>query len=122
MHEVSIAMALAEQVRQHRPAGQRVQKVAIEAGAMQAVEPDAMAMAWQSVVMGTDLAGAELELTRLPYRMNCPACGRSWESEDMFEVCACGSETTLPTGSDVLRLVSLEVEEASTRRETADER
>ena len=54
MHEVSLALALVEQVKAHRPAGRRVLAVAIEAGAMQAIEPDAMAMAWESVVAGRE--------------------------------------------------------------------
>ncbi len=111
MHEVSIATALVEQVRRHIPAGRKLIGIKIEAGPFQSIDPEAMDMAWVSVIDATELEGAKLFLTTLPYQMTCPKCARKWESADAFEKCTCGSQEAVPSGSSELRLVSMEVED-----------
>ena len=76
MHEMSIADALVTQVRRHTPAGQVARLVRVEAGPLQAVDGDALQMAWQAMTLGTELAACELRLEALPYKLSCPKCGR----------------------------------------------
>ena len=109
MHELSIAQALVEQVRRYTPAGSRATIVRVEAGPFQTVDPEALSMAWQVLAQDTELAGARLEATLLPYQLNCPACRRQWTSTDPFALCTCGAEAQ-PSGTSDLRLLSLEVE------------
>ena len=110
VHEISIAEALAGQVRRHIPAGHRACAVRVEAGPLQNIDPEAIAVAWQVVTTDTDLAGAVLNYSALPWQITCNACGRKWTGTDPFELCTCGSTNTLPTGSSGLCLLSLEVE------------
>ena len=109
MHELSIAEALIEQVRRHTPEGSRAFIVRVEAGPLQAIDPDALEMAWRSVTAGTELAQARLDFENLPYILLCPRCDHSWTSHDAFELCDCGAEARA-VGCTTLRLNSMEVE------------
>ncbi len=109
MHELSIAQALAELVRQHRPAGVPVLQVQVQAGPMQAVQPDALELAWKAVTQGTDLAQCRVCVETPPWRLRCPECGRQWNSDELESTCACGQSTAYPVGGDELLLLSMEV-------------
>lgn len=111
MHEMSIAQALLEVVRSHTPPGATVRAVRVLAGPMRAIEPLALRWAWQALTDGTPLGGAALELDQPPWTLHCDACGRRFESEDLFAACACGGATPRPVGGDELRVVSLTVDE-----------
>jgi len=109
MHELSIAEALAEQVRRHIPAGMRVSRIRLEIGPRQAVEEDALRFAWQAVVKSSDLDTAVLEIVQLPWTLVCRQCNQSWTSIDPLQGCpGCGSEDTQAGGSSDLRLLSLD--------------
>lgn len=112
MHELSIATALYEQVQRHTPAGTVATHVRVEAGPLQGIDSGALAFAWESVTNDTELGGAKLSITVLPWQLRCSQCKREWASDDMFDACACGNELTMPTGNDDLRLISLDVEPA----------
>lgn len=113
MHELSIAHELLNLVAEHTPAGMRVTVVRVQAGAMQAIDDDAMQLAWQAATQDSPFQGSRLELDLLPWRLSCEVCGRTWEGEDAFESCACGNPRASVTGSNDLMLTSLDVEETS---------
>jgi len=112
MHELSIAHALMEQVDEHAPGGVSVHRVTVLAGAMQAIEPDAMQWAWDATVRGTRFDGAHLELQIEPFTLTCPDCGNQWESDQMYDTCPCGCERPTPTGSHAITLMALTVDDA----------
>jgi Zn finger protein HypA/HybF involved in hydrogenase expression len=109
MHELSIVQALMDLVNQHTPPGVAVEAVTVEAGPMRSIDDGAMQLAWQSTVVDTALAKARLEVRLLPWRLQCPACGLQWDSEELFVACACGNASPRPVGGNDLRLVSLDV-------------
>jgi hydrogenase nickel incorporation protein HypA/HybF len=111
MHEFSIAEAIIEQVARHAPPGAIVRSATVEAGPMRGIEPDAMQWAWQAATDGTALAGATLNLVALPWTLRCPSCGTLFEAVEMFEPCKCGCERTMPEKCDVLRLISIDVDD-----------
>jgi hydrogenase nickel incorporation protein HypA/HybF len=113
MHEFSIATALVEQVDAHAPAGLTLRLVRVRAGAMRAIEPTAMQWAWHAATQATRFDGAELELIIEPFTLTCDACGRRWESAEMFTDCACGNPRPRPDGSNDMTLEQLTLDDAS---------
>lgn len=109
MHELSIATTLLDLVRQHTPEGAAVSRVHVRAGALRAIEPEAMQLAWSAATSETDLASSSLDLELLPWRLTCPDCGREWEADDPFEPCTCGCGHCQPSGSNELLLMSIDV-------------
>lgn len=112
MHELSLATAVFDLARQHTPAGAIVRCVKLRAGPMRGVEPTAMQWAWASLLPGTELEHAELELEILPWTLHCPACSRQWQSDELFVPCSCGYERPNPVGGDELQLISLTVDDS----------
>jgi len=114
MHEFSIALALKELVAQRAPPGLVVRSVSVRAGAMRAIEPEAMRWAWRAAVQGTALDGSQLRLTNLPWSLRCGGCGRTWQAADPSQPCACGHASVYPSedsSDDELTLVSIEVDD-----------
>jgi len=111
MHEFSIAQALLGQVQAHTPAGAALRRVRVRAGAMAAIEPDAMQWAWRAATDGGPYDGAELILDIQPYRLHCDQCGREWDSEELFVTCTCGHARPRSVGDAGLTLLSLDIEE-----------
>lgn len=109
MHELSLAEALLAQVRRHTPADHQATVIRVEAGPYQAINPQALAWAWEAVTAETELAQARLQYAALPFDMTCSGCGRTWTSTDPLEMCTCGA-LSQAAGSSDLRLVSIEVE------------
>jgi len=113
MHELSIVEALINQVRRHAPAGGRVVAVRVEIGARQSIDEDSFRFAWGAMTASTELEGALLEAKVLPWRIECDQCGRIGAAADPLQRCGrCGSEQTRASGSDDLRLLSIEVADA----------
>ena len=109
MHELSIARMLIRMIQRHAPADAVVRGVRVEAGPMRAIEPEAMRLAWRAATADTPLHGAALDLCTLPFDLTCPACGRRWSADDLFETCACGCDRPRARGGDELILVSIDV-------------
>ena len=113
MHELSIARALLQLVEEHRPAGSTLRSVHVRVGPLQAIVPEAMALAWQAVTLDHELAGSVLELEMLTWQLHCLECDRRWPAEDPLGTCMCGSKRCVPTGGDELQLEYLEITESS---------
>lgn len=113
MHELSIAQALAQQVRQYVSSGVVIRQVRMQAGPMRCIAPQAMQWAWKAATVGTELEQVELQLDLLPWNLQCTDCGQSFTAEDLFTGCPCGCNTTFPVGGDELTLMSLEIDDLS---------
>lgn len=111
MHELSIAHAILERAVAHAPAGTVLKRVRVRAGPMRAIDPEALQFAWRGVIVDTMHGGCELTVALEPWRLVCGACGREWESEDLYVTCSCGSVRCRPVGGDELDLMSMDVEE-----------
>ena len=112
MHELSIAMALLEQVGRHTPMGATVRSVQVRAGPLRAIDPDAMQFAWQAAILGSTFDGATLNFDVSPWKWRCLECGRTFESDAINEPCSCGAMPSVHIGSDELTLLSLDVEDS----------
>ncbi|MET9616785.1 hydrogenase maturation nickel metallochaperone HypA [Kitasatospora indigofera] len=80
MHEMSIAMAVVEQVEEFPgPAGAgAVEAVHLEVGELAGVVPEALAFCFELVCAGTVLEGAELVTETVPGRARCGPCAAEW--------------------------------------------
>ncbi|MCC7408394.1 MAG: hydrogenase maturation nickel metallochaperone HypA [Phycisphaeraceae bacterium] len=62
MHELSIARALLDQVRRHTPTDATVRQVCVRVGALRAIDPRAMDLAWRAATVGTSLEESQLRI------------------------------------------------------------
>ena len=110
MHEFSIAEHLLGQVRAHLPPGGQLRSLSLRAGAAQAIDPEALALAWRALTEDQPERGSVLALERLPWRHACTGCGGVWTSDEALDACnACGLPSR-PQGDFELTLLSMEVE------------
>ena len=124
MHELSIAMALVEQVQEalRGRTVDRVERVTVRIGALAGVDPEALAFAFPLATEGTSVAGAELRVERVGPEVRCGACGQStrpaWPST---RCAACDSaETTLAQGRE-MDLVNVEYDEPAATERTKEQ-
>lgn len=81
MHEMSIALAVIDEVRE---AAERagdvtaVRTVRLEVGELAGVVPDALAFSFGLAAAGTLLEGTELVVDTLPGRARCGPCAHEW--------------------------------------------
>jgi len=115
MHELSIAESLLDAVHRVTPAGAVVRIVHVRAGPMRAIEPEALAWAWQAATADSDLASSTIELESLPWSLHCPDCQREFTSADVYAPCTCGNTLAhpVPDANEVLQITSLTVEDPS---------
>ena len=112
MHELSICQALIEQVetvaREQNAA--QVLLIRVGIGPLSGVEPQLLEQAFTLARAGSIAADAELQVTSLPIRVSCKACGTVSEAQAARLVCAaCGNwQTTLVSG-DELQLTQVEL-------------
>jgi hydrogenase nickel incorporation protein HypA/HybF len=112
MHELSIAEAIADKVRQ-RAAGRPVAAVAIRVGHFRQIVPDALEFCWTMVTDATGLEGCRLEIEQVPATLRCNECDTVSTLDVPIMMCEhCGSsQVTLLTGQEFL-VVSLELLDA----------
>lgn len=114
MHELSIANAIMESVREEarkRP-GARVAKVGVRVGVLAGVDPEALSFGFEVLVRGTELEPLVLEIESRPRRHRCPRCEAAFDVSDDGLACpACGATETVFVSGDELELAYLELEE-----------
>jgi len=113
MHEMSLAQALIDQVTElaEKDGCRRVLSVDVSIGALSGVMPDSLEFCFPVVARGTALEGTILNITEVPLKAVCSACGLTTYPEPFEVECShCGSlSLTITEGRD-FKLVSLEVE------------
>jgi hydrogenase nickel incorporation protein HypA/HybF len=111
VHELSLASAIASIASDHAR-GRRVTRVEVRVGALRQVVPEALTFAFELVVEGTELDGAELALEHVPVRVRCVGCGAEGEPNAFPLLCtACGSTAVQIGAGDELLVESLELED-----------
>lgn len=97
MHEMSIALAVVEQVEQAARAGGAtgVAGVRLRIGELAGVVPDALSFCFELACAGTLLEGAELEAEQVPARARCGPCADEWAVGMPPQLCCprCGTAT-----------------------------
>ena len=114
MHEMGIVQSimdiLVEQAKMHKAT--KIVGVALEFGALTAVQPDAVRFAFEVLSNGGMAEGARLDITIIPLKARCLECGKETIMENYQPFCpACSSAAIqIIEGRDELRIVSLEVD------------
>lgn len=114
MHEMSLAEGVLQIiVDAAREQGfRKVKTVFLEIGRLSSVEPEAMAFCFDAVVRGTLADGARLEISAVPGRGDCLACGETVAIGAVFDPCpACGGYPVQPTEGTEMRVRELEVDD-----------
>lgn len=116
MHEVSIAMSLAEAVSERalQENVDKVNTVHVRIGAFAGVLPDALLFAWDIAVQGTVVEGARLLIENVPLVVFCPICdeAKTISGPAILQCPTCGTLTPTIVRGRELQLLSFEVADA----------
>lgn len=96
MHELSLATSLLEIVRDElaRHGATRLVSLRVRYGPLSNVVPEALDMAWESLVAGGEYADAGFEMAEDPLVLTCGECGRDFTPDPpvLYTDCPyCGS-------------------------------
>ncbi|MFZ0157428.1 MAG: hydrogenase maturation nickel metallochaperone HypA [Kineosporiaceae bacterium] len=93
--------------------GRTVVSVQVRVGTLSGVVGGALGFAWDIATAGTALAGSRLDLTEVPVRTACSACGEEADLPEPLPVrCpGCGGRDVDVVGGRDLELASVEVED-----------
>jgi hydrogenase nickel incorporation protein HypA/HybF len=77
---------------ERRAEGRPVRRIRVRAGAALRVVPEAFAMAFEMVALGSVAEDATAEVVVVPLAATCRGCGTAFETEEPVPACpACGS-------------------------------
>jgi len=112
MHELSVCIALMEQVqriaREHEAA--QVDKIVLQLGPLSGVEAALLRHAWPLASVGTLAESAELLIESMPVKVKCTHCGAVSTVQPNRLLCAdCGDFRTQLLSGDEMLLANLEL-------------
>ena len=111
MHELSIAESVVRIASKHA-AGRRVAVVHVKVGHLRQVVPSALEFAFELLIEGTALDGAELAIEAVPAAGVCRECGAESTVSAFPLACArCGGLDMEVTAGEELLVEELEIEE-----------
>lgn len=100
MHEIGYCEGVLEAV-ERRAAGRPVSGVGVRVGALHRIVPAAFQQSFQLVAAGGVADGATTEVTTVPARGTCRACGNAFETADAASACpACAGVDVEVRGGD----------------------
>jgi hydrogenase nickel incorporation protein HypA/HybF len=108
MHELAIADGIVTAVSERLP-GKTIASVQLEIGALSGVVADSLLFCFDLATEGTGLAGAKLEITHLPGRCACRACGSEFSPDGPILLCGCGSAHVTVLSGQELKIASVRV-------------
>ncbi|HEY1921202.1 MAG TPA: hydrogenase maturation nickel metallochaperone HypA [Tepidisphaeraceae bacterium] len=113
MHELSIAMAIAEAAAEEagRNGNARVAKVYLKLGQMVGVVKSSLFASYEMAAEMCDLAGSELVIDEVPVAAFCPKCQLSRPVVSLQEIrCSeCGTPTPDITAGRELEVTAIEI-------------
>lgn len=114
MHEVTIAQAIVDIVRDHaaRDGFTRVKTIRLAIGALSHVDPRALEFGFEVVARGTVADGARLAIDRPGGEAFCTDCEKTVPLAELGAACpTCGGYRCIPSGGsgEQMRVVEMEV-------------
>ncbi|MGW3008085.1 hydrogenase maturation nickel metallochaperone HypA/HybF [Streptomyces sp. NPDC001219] len=126
MHEMSIALAVVDQVESaaRPPGGGTVHSVRLQVGELAGVVPDALAFSFELACAGTVLEGAELVTEPVAARARCGPCADTWPvgMPPQLSCPGCGGATAELLSGRELQIVSVCWNDAPVHVPTHEER
>ena len=105
MHELSIAQDIVDIVHQYVPESNcnNVSTVKVQIGTVAGIVTDSLEFCFGVITSGSPLAGAKLEIERVPFTVECSVCNEISANEAGTRICpACGaSETRILSGTEM---------------------
>ncbi|MYR44572.1 hydrogenase maturation nickel metallochaperone HypA [Streptomyces sp. SID5910] len=106
MHEMSVALAVVDQVAEAAQArsARGVRRVCLDVGELAGVVSDSLTFCFGLACAGTVLEGAELVARTVPGRASCAPCGRTWDTgmpPDLLCAGCRGAATELLAGREL---------------------
>ncbi|MGA1600335.1 MAG: hydrogenase maturation nickel metallochaperone HypA [bacterium] len=108
MHELGITRNIIAIVEEHAQ-GIPVCRVSLSIGKLSGVLPEAVRFCFESCVPGTVLEGAVLEIEEPSGRLECRDCGKTFEAEQLYHSCPCGSFRHVVVEGDELKIKEMEL-------------
>jgi hydrogenase nickel incorporation protein HypA/HybF len=119
MHELSIANEIVHVTRDHVPAEQLPQVVAVRVrlGRLSGVVADSLSFCFDAIVGDTPLRQARLDLEDVPTIGECADCATRFEIGDLTFTCPCcrSPHVRVVSGAD-LQIVHIELEDHAPAR------
>jgi hydrogenase nickel incorporation protein HypA/HybF len=114
VHELSLAEAVVDIAARHA-AGRPVRTVEVRVGALRQVVPAALTFAFDLLIDGTALQGAQLAIEEVPARGRCRGCANATTVRSFPLQCsACGGFDLEVIAGEELVVEALELEEMAT--------
>jgi hydrogenase nickel incorporation protein HypA/HybF len=111
MHELSIADSIMQIVSRHAE-GRRVERVELKIGHLRQVVPSALEFAFELLVAGTCIEGAQLVIHHVPAAGRCRSCAGETTITDFPLLCSrCGSVDLELLAGEELLIEALELAE-----------
>jgi hydrogenase nickel incorporation protein HypA/HybF len=114
MHELALAESIVNIVKTEmkKYPGSKALKVAIKLGALHEIVPDALQFGFDTMTTDSSLAGAKLDIERIPIRGKCRDCNQEFEIEEYLFICPqCYSGAIELTQGDILEISHIEIDE-----------
>ena len=112
MHELSIAQNILEVVKEHLPTDpvQRVKSVTVKVGDGAGVVLDSLEFCFDTLITGTPMHGAVLNIEQVPFVLQCNACGNFSTNDSGIFICSfCnGSDLKMISGNE-LQVAAIEL-------------
>jgi hydrogenase nickel incorporation protein HypA/HybF len=112
VHEYSLVQSLVGRVEElaRERGATAVHRVVVSVGELAGVDPELFRTAYDTFRAGTACAAAAMELSTIPARWACPACGRSIDRGAALTCPSCDVPARLAPGGDEIRLQTVEME------------
>lgn len=115
MHELSIALSLAESAEEElaRQGGGRVRSLHLRIGPLAGVVKEALEFSWGVATEGTALEGAKLAIEDVPVRVHCADCDTETAAAGAlcFYCGQCGGAQCRVVSGDEMEFIAMEVED-----------
>jgi len=114
MHELSIATAMLEKVREvaRQYPGVSAAKLGVRIGEVAGVDPEALRFCFSVLLRDTELEALTLDIQQCPCVYRCLECGEAFSLHDFRPLCpACRTADVQCVSGDELEFVYLEVDD-----------
>lgn len=113
MHELSVTQNILDIALAHAQDHEvsRISAVHLVIGQLASIVDDCVQFYWDIISAGTIAQGAELHFERIPARMNCRHCHKSYALDESELTCPyCGGTAVVVVSGDEFYVESIEVE------------
>lgn len=112
MHEVSLCEGILGVIKEKQQTDgfTKVTAIWLEIGRFSCIEKSALSFAFDAVMKGTVVEGAELLMQDLPGKALCYTCNQEVTLDNRLDTCPeCAGDSLMPISGDTMRIKNIEV-------------